>query len=77
MIFVLTSTLYPSARFASLLENDPEALDQHSLVHSLAHIVDRESGRRGCSQSLHLHSGLAFTGDRGLDVDAPRPSRRP
>ena len=37
----------------------PHAFDPHTLLHRLAHVVDRERSHRGSGERLHLHAGLA------------------
>jgi hypothetical protein len=60
----------PSPTFPPILEHDSQPLNDHALIHSLAHIVDRQCRRRRRSQRLHLHTSLPVARDRGSDLDS-------
>lgn len=59
----------PRPTLAAGFGKKPQPFNSHALVHSLAHIIHRERGRRRGGESLHLHARLAVAAHPGRDVN--------
>src|SRR4051794_3738089 len=58
------------ARLAALLFNQVDALDAHTALHRLDHVVDGEAGDRHSRKRLHLNSGRTRYLHAGADETA-------